>query len=255
MQTEDLGEVARTSGVTTAATKFDADLGSAFKIRAIGIVKHNMTLSATIRIYADDEATFTSPPYDPGSESVYPTFYPAGAELWGEDVGSTALSAADYAAGRRLDFFHLPSSAQNYRYWRVEITDTGNSDGYIEIGRLVIVGGYTPTVNYRQGAKFGYVSRSRNQETWGGRIIHDVRAPRRRFDFSLPEIAEMEALVQVLEVNRAIGTSEQFLMVMDQADSAHLPRRAFLSTLREIDPFEVIWGTRYGQPFSAIEVL
>jgi hypothetical protein len=192
---------------------------------------------------------------DPGSESVYPTFYPAGSELWGEDVGSTALSAADYAAGRRLDFFHLPSSAQNYRYWRVEITDTGNADGYVEIGRLAVVGGYTPTINFRQGVKLGYVGRSESQETWGGRLIHDVRQSRRRCDFSLPEIAEQEALVQVLEANRALGTNEQFLFVYDQADTAHLPRRAFLATLRELEPFEVSWGPRYGQPFSALEVL
>lgn len=255
MQDDRLAKVARSTDATEASTKFDIDLGSAQVIKLVALCGHNLSLSATVRVYADDEATFTSPPYDSTAVNAYPTIYPADSTLWGVDVSSSAMSAAEYAAGARSDYFLVLSTAQTYRYWRVVISDTGNTDGYVQIGRCAVTAAYAPTARFMQGGGIGHDTESRSLSTDGGARIEVERPRRRRFDVTIPKSTEAEAMVQLWEVQRRIGTAEQFVFVYDDADTIYLQRRAYLATMDSLDLLRVPSAFWMDQPLSIVEVL
>lgn len=255
MQTEFITERARSTDATTGSTTFDVDLGAAYPIRAIGLVGHNLSLSATVRVYGDSASDFATPDYDPGAEDVYPTIYPAGSTLWGADVASSPLGSEEWDLGVRLDFLHFPTSAQSLRYWRFAITDTGNVDGYVEIGRCVVAQGYQPTVSRaRQGASLGYRPRAARTEMAGGAVVHHRELEPREFAFELPKVESDEALVQLLEFRRRLSSTEQILFSFDPDDTVHLHRRSFLA-YPELDPLGLGSAFFYDQPITLVEVI
>jgi len=256
MQHRRLSKVARSTSAASANTKFDVDLGAAYYIYGVALIGHNISLSGTVRIYADDNSGFSSPDYNPGAEAAIPDIYPSNMPQWEVPASRDgSLQQAEYDAGYVPDYIHICSSPQTERYWRIEIVDTGNADGYIEIGRLVIFSGYQPTINFKEGAQLGWHTTSTRTESDGGAIHHDERPRRRIFNFTIPEIEDDEAMVHLFELNRACGTHQQFFFVYDDDDTVHMHRRSFLSTIKQLSPLQIPHGLRMHQGFQLMEEL
>ncbi len=110
--------------VTDAAEWIEFDLGSARSINFAAIVNTNVTAtSATFRIRG---GTTTAP-------SDFTQNLPAG------QIVRTGSSWASF------------SSAQNYRYWRLEIDDPSNPDGYVQTGYVVLGTSVDWTFSYLRG--------------------------------------------------------------------------------------------------------
>lgn len=95
----------RTSSIT-APQNVNADLGSPQAVTLIALVNHNLTSGAVITVKA-------------GTTSGVGDF-------------------SEVMEWREEDAFVLLSAAQTYRYWRVEIDDDSNPEGFLEIGYLMI---------------------------------------------------------------------------------------------------------------------
>lgn len=257
LQDADVSKKARSTDATTGSTRIDIDLGAAsWPIRGIALIGHNLSLAAQVRVYGDDAANFASPNYDPGIENAYPVIYGASDTIWGITPGAVALTAVEFADGVRHPFIHLPSSAQTERYWRIDITDTGNSDGYVEIGRLVAFQGWQPTTNPQVGSRIAFVSESETVPTDGGTFRHRARPRYRRMFFTIPMLELDESLIQVTELLRRIGTTEQVFYVQDIADTIHLHRRSMLATLQEATALEFPVAGDWGDtPFVLVEAI
>src|SRR5689334_18982210 len=91
---------------------FVVDLLASYSINLIWLGYTNATSSATWRIRATNTlANITSSPsYDSGS---LPVWVSSAAGTWAKKHGTKWLGA----------------SPQNYRYWRIDISDTSNQDG------------------------------------------------------------------------------------------------------------------------------
>lgn len=248
----DLSLKARSSDALAASTKFDIDLGAAYPIYVLGLIGHNLSRTgATVRWYGDlNDPTFASPDYDSGAVNPYPNIYPASAALWGEDVSSGPLPATMYALGQRLDYFVPFTTANSYRYWRCEIVDTGNADGYVEVAMAPVAQGWIPSVRPSVGLKVGR---------------EDAKARRRLTALDMGLFDLDESLINVAELERALGHSggseqlddgalvhavgatEQFVWVEDEADTTHLARRSYLATLAEFDPLVFPFAGNWGR--------
>lgn len=83
----------------------DFDLGSAQNVNCVTITAHNLTSAATVAVKGG--ATFPPTTF---SENI----------TWAQDQNTLLLK---FAAG-----------TQNYRYWRLLITDAANPAGYVQLG-------------------------------------------------------------------------------------------------------------------------
>lgn len=237
VQNRVLQKVARSTNAALASTKFDIDLGSARSVGVIALVVHNITVVGKVRITGDDAADFLTPVYQSGWLDVWPSGQIPQALLeWEEDNFWLGTLSDNARAGYQSPFIHVPSTAQILRYWRVEINDTANSDGYVQVGRLFISSAWRPTVNYDLGSQLQYTDSSPIAASLSGAEYFDVRSKAREFTVTLSALTESEAYDYALQIQRLAGVSGEVLVVPDSADTTRIPIRAYLGRLTDLRP-------------------
>jgi hypothetical protein len=237
-QDPEIARKARSTTTISADTLIDVDLGGIFPIRAVAVLGHNLTLAAGWRVLGSNEATFAESEYDSGFLSVHQQYYPSPSALWGVDVSGLALTEQEYADGARLPAILAFPIARPYQFWRIIFVDTANPDGYVDVGRLVVCQGYQATAGIRIGARMDYETRSESIETDGGTLRHRERPVRRVWRLTVPHTDYGEAMVQMTELYRRVGTTKQFLYVASTNDPVHMLRHSMLATMGQASGLE-----------------
>lgn len=229
--------VARSSGATLAATKFVVDLGAAQSIGVVALVVHNLSVSGKVRVQGDTSTAFTTPTYSSGWVDVWPAgMIPPELLNWEDDNFWLGTISANARAGYQSPFIHVLTSATSCRYWQIEIDDTFNSDGYVQIGRLFMSATWTPSINYAYGAELGYKDTSPIETSLTGAEYFDVRSKPREFSIALEGLTDTEAYDVVLSMQRVSGISGEILQVPDLSDTMRIPARAYVGRLVEMSP-------------------
>lgn len=175
----------------TAVQNLDADLGSALAVNFAAIVNHNLSQNATIQLYADDNASFTSP-----------------------NVSET-IPYREFLAFKRL------SASQTYRYWRVRIDDTGNADGYNEVGYLMLGSLTEPGFNFQNGwIRSPVFTNLEVASPYGVPFVEEMhREQLMRFSFGPLTAAEMTTLRTMYTTVRGPANPLAILPERDQSDA------------------------------------
>lgn len=215
-----LSLVARSSNALAASTLFNVDLGVVRSVGTVALVGHNLSVGATWRVKAGTTSG-ASDVYDSGALSL--TF---------------SAATAEDMVGINFPAVHIPASAQSARYWRIEITDTSNADGYVEIGRCLIGGKVSPTINMNLGVQLGLETPTVRTETDGSSFVFDAKPVRRTARFVLDHATAADGQGTQWKMQRLLGTSGQMLFVFDTADTAYMHERSFLCTMRQLNGLE-----------------
>ena len=256
LQDARLARVARSVSTALTDTIFDFDLGTSRVIRVVSLLGHNLSLAATIRIRGGEDPTFTVFNFDSGFIDAYPVIYPPEILAWGDaGLWDGKLGQGELDNGVPVEFHKLIVPIDQGRYWRVEVSDVPNVDGFIEVGKIVISPGYQATINMRQGLNIGWETSSSRTETDGGASFFNVRIRRRMVNFNFNNIPENEGFVKLFEINRDRGISEPFLFIYNPEDTFHLHRRSIWGTLRRLTPLGVPFAVHTTQAFSFLEDL
>lgn len=252
LQDRRLAKVARSTSASLVNAQFVCDLKTSRQVRVFAIPKHNISTAGKIRIRGEDPLTTVL--YDTGWLDVWPTVYPTGS-LPSTDTRLLGKYTAEEALSVNVGFVHVLPALTAMRYIRVEIDDTTNAAGYIDLARLVVAGAYQPTVNMQYGAKLGYETETTRTVTDGGAAVFNDKPRRRTFECVLGDQPEDEALAQAFEMMRTLGTATQLFFVYNPADTAHAPRRSFLATLRALSPLDRVTYNRDAVPVALVEEL
>ncbi len=237
LQARVLSQVARSAGVGIAPD-IAIDLQRARRIGAIALARHNLSVGARVRVRGDDAADMATPIYDSGWVDVWPAgMIPLELLEWEEDNFWLGTVSEETRAGYNAPFVHL-FEATYARYWRIDIDDPLNADGWVQIGRLLIADTWVPEVNYSYGAQIGFDDRSVVMETLGGTEYFDERSKFRTQRVSLDWLSETEALNAQLDMQRLLGVTGEVLIVPNPADVVNLPRSAFLGRVSRLAPIE-----------------
>lgn len=229
-----LAQVARSSDATAASTQFDVDLNASRGVALVAIPKHTMTTTGTWRVRGYTGAGHTTNVYDSGTL----TPFPSGLNL--EDI-----------QGLNVPAVVLPSVSA--RYWFIELTDTGNPAGYVDVSRLIIAGGFQPTVNILQGSGQGLEDLTTRSETDGGAALFTVRSKRRTVVATLDEMQEAEMFTSFWKMQKQLGISGQLFFMWDSADTTYKHDRAFLAVFKQLEPITMAAWPRYRAPFQLVE--
>jgi hypothetical protein len=123
------------------------------------------------------------------------------------------------------------------RYWLVEVFDTGNGDGFVQYGRLLIGRAFRPSLNYVPGAEFRIDPIFLRSESIGGRRDDWDIGRRRALRVSFPELlSEAELFGDVLAMQHVLGASKQLFVIPDPDDVSNFQKRSFLATLKSPPP-------------------
>ena len=235
-----LAKVARSVDALAASTKFDIDLTTDRAIKLICLVKNNLSLDATYRIYGSTVSNFATTVYDSGSSEVWQAIYNTTDLEWEDDNywdgKPTAEYLADLSTTSTLNLIHILNQPIAARYWRVEITDTTNADGYVEIGRVFIASQWQVTNNILYGASLGYETNTQVETSLDDTEYFDIRRAYRNFQFELESYDYNEGHAKLLDMSRKVGINEEVFVVPDPDDTVNMTRRAFLGRLKTLNP-------------------
>jgi hypothetical protein len=137
------------------------------------------------------------------------------------------------------------------RYWRFEITDTNNVDGYVEIGRLWMSRLWQPDINFDFGMTLGWEDKSTSDESYSGAEYFNVRSKYRVCKFQLSWLTDTEAYEQAFEIQRANGTTGEVLLVSDIDDDINILRRSMIGRMRQLPALDIM---NYSQKTMQFEI-
>jgi hypothetical protein len=247
-----IGIKARSVDDAAVSTQFDADLASAVGVKIWCLVAHNLSAGATIRLRASNTAgDFATPLYDSGTVGAWSTSYLASATPWESDAFWDSVITSSGLDGGQPTLIHILPTETAARYWRFEVTDTTNNDGYVEAGRLYVGRAFQPAANFSWGASVGYIDESVAEQAFSGSEYFEQRPVRRvasvRFEF----LTDSEALINVLDIQRLRGTTREILFIWDPDDLEFSSRRSFLARQQELSAIELV---RLGNHATALKL-
>jgi|TARA_B100000315_G_scaffold219431_1_gene221368 hypothetical protein len=205
-----LTNLARSTNTLLASTQFDVDLGSQKTISLIAVLRHNLSQTGLWRLRIADVSGFATTVFDSGWQDIWPEVTPFGQELWGEFIWGGKLDA-DEAKTYGISAYLVLTTAVFARYARIELDDQGNSDGYLQAGRLIVSPAWQPTRNLTYGWEVHHVDESRKVRSRGGQLYVDVAPKRRRLGFVIEHLDEDEMFGRAYELDRDKGVAGDVL--------------------------------------------
>jgi len=174
------------------------DLGAAFAINLIALLYTNATSAATWRIRgATSEANLTAAPgYDSGNIAHWPAQTGLGDWAW-------------------THAFKFLTTAQNYQWWRIDITDAANPAGYYQASRLYIAAAWQPSINISFGASHGWVDPSEHGRSRAGQIAVREMNAYRAMNFQLRFQSEAQLFDNAFRLDRLRGRRRDVLVIRD----------------------------------------
>lgn len=238
-----LSQKARSANALAASTIITIDLGATARaIRCIAALAHTISYAGTIRARGYSDSGYTTLVSGADTGTVY---------AWPQS-GFTAADAAQYPT----NWIYCFSTSKTARYWKIEIVDTANSAGYIELGGLWLgEAAFEPAVGIQYGSSLFYESRDLVQDSIGGVIWGEKRSARRSTTISFPNITATERN-KALIMQKTLGKTDQLLFVMDSLDSAQdMLLQAFPATIRQASPLTYPYFNNHEMPLELQEII
>jgi len=255
LQDRRYGWVARSTSAATASTQFIVDLLEDESIRVLGLFNHSMTLDALIKVTASSYADFSSPSYSLAWTAVWPAVYDVDDMEWEDDNWWSAQATAEERASLASNWIKVLDATVSARYWKFEINDAVNTDGYVDIGRAFLGAGWQFGINMSVGAGIGVETKTGVQEALGGAEFFDRRRPFRVARFLTEWMDENEAMSKAFDIQRIHGIDKELVFVWDPADTLHALRRQFPCRLRQLSPIEYPLLNTFKTAWEAKELL
>lgn len=209
-------KVARSDDAQEASTTFVLDIGSATDIDFVGIVNHNMTEDAEVRIRIGPNAN--------GSSALIDQTLTVG------DFGTYTP-----AAGKAL--FYLSTATVSARYVLWEISDEYNPDGYVQIGRHIVGPIFQPAVNAMYGAQITMIDESRSTRAVDGSLYSDMKPKRRMLSGAFDTLTDAEGFGEVYDMKDTAGLTLPVFAVLDPSLTGNqLQRASVYGTFTEMSP-------------------
>ena len=250
-----LAYVARSTDTTEASTHFDVDLQVERDILVVAIPGGNVSRDGRVRLTAASDAGFASVVAAVDWADWWPVVYEFGALPWGSPSFWDGKIDAEAAEGYEMPWHFVFSTPVQARYWRIEISDVGNLDGYVELPRLVLAPGCQPSRNYGHGARMGWADDSTVERSLGGAVFVAPQPRYRKFDLTWPYLPRGEALAWVMDMQRQLGVSGQAYYVENPDDVTNRHRLSMLCRLRQLDPLDFVPALRASAALALEEVI
>lgn len=246
------GAIARTEDCARGSATAWFDLGATRDTLVAAIPASNASPAARVRLRGYG-ALGEAPVADTGWTNFFPDLFPLGSVDWGHPSIFSLTVDAETALLFPQPWVHVFPSAVTARYWLIEIDDPANSDGFIELSRVILAPGYRPTYNMAYGAAVRVVDPSEVQRSYGGRVYGERRPKYRVATFQLSHILKNEALVNIHDMAARQGVTGEVFFVWDSDDLPNIGRLSFLGRLAELSALEQSFYDRMGCNFQIEE--
>lgn len=246
---DNLKKPARTTDVTLASTQFKISFDATYYARAIVVGPANLTPIFQYRASRYTDNTFTISDLDTGWIQPAASQGDPGSFHWGED---DFWLRNDHLGGYIIHPFTELTPGQ---YWKIEIDDQANPDGYLDLGRLFMPLGLQPSYNYDYGSTFGMKNNSLVLNTLSGGKKIRRRANPRTLRVNFPVLPEDEGYGQVYRFLQKVGFDAPIFVIPDPDEASTINSRSFFGTLTESESLTQVKGDFISAGFQIEEII
>jgi hypothetical protein len=204
-------------------------------LRAVALINHNLDQDANWRVTVGS-ASGGSDVYDTGWQGAWAMTFDSEMIEWSADNWWGGIADSDYL--RHPWIVCAPMTAYySGQYVRIEIDNTSNADGYVQIGRVFVGGGFVPRYNAERSIAEGW-NDGTSITTGPGGVEFIAEQRRARFArFALPRL-EIEDFKRAFELQRRMGIGGEVLFLPNTYSLQDAQRRGFLGRMRELNALE-----------------
>ena len=270
IQTPRLAQRARSLNATNSSTIINIKFDKEQLIEVFSLHAHNISVDGRVRVFAGSSLGKTDL-YDSGEIDLYDSgeidLYDSGEiEVWPPLFSTLSLHWKDYHfwSGKigeetrkeyQHNFIHILKDSVKTKYFRVEIFDQSNTDGYVEIGRIFAGRVFEPQFNVIYGAQLAWEDSSKVDQSLIGveyaSVTPMVRVANVNYDYSF----RREALEGLYEIQRRSGITQEVLFIGNSDDLGQMDRLSFLGRFRKIEPIKWHFMDLHSTGFEIKEIL
>lgn len=234
IQNRELQVKARSTNLLPTSTLIDIDLGAYRVTSMLGVAAHNLSIDATYRVTAGS-ASGLSDVYDSGVIEAWPAAYATEELEWEDENFWDGKLSADERVGYNACLSLLPGVV-GAQHFRIEIFDSANPAGYVELGRIFIGRKFEPARGFVVGASIGYVDESEVEASLQGVEYFREIQMHRVANLTAPVMNKNEAFSAVFEMQRKTGITKEVMIIGDPDDAAEQLRQSFIGRLQQVSP-------------------
>lgn len=238
---------ARSTNLAEASTQFVANLGGSKAVRGLALFGTNLDQSAKYRIRGYSDSGLTIETFDTGEQAVGDERAPwcTTEELGGLDwthpncwTGFLPFEDYDNAGFALIVVFPADRIAS---YLKVDLVNTVNSDGYIEIGRAYAGPAFIPSMNFSpDGNSFSAIPNTTFQTTLGGNRYFNRQRANRQIKVLFPFLGADEVWSEVYRMRAMCDLDKQVVVIPDESASvSDLQKQAILGTFEELPSWQL----------------
>lgn len=273
VQDKVLKKVART---TACNATLSLNINLAVESRSIGcvaLINHNLSTSATVRFRGYSGLT--------GAGNLRfdsTTSYFAWPVIWPSDGGYIPWEQKNFWRGTveedqrksytHVAVFYAPANALCQSI-KIDITDTSNPDGYLEVGRLFMGRTVEPTYNPEWGdISQGYVDLTEVQRAGDNTKYFYTKPKMRTLELSLKHLSQAEALSGFYDAQREVGLSGEVFYAFSKPEyianattninmtsDKNFYARTFLANFAQLDPVSMVYYNGFSTAIKLEEII
>ena len=239
--------VFRTS--TTADIEILFDWDEPVFLEAFTLWRHNLTSQAQIRIELFNEAGQTGDLIFDSGLLLADVPKNLGDLVWGKDPLGVSTYTNWETATRAIWF----DETYVVMSGRLTVSNPGNPDGYLEVGRIYAGETFSPTINLDLGHVFQWDTDVKAQPTAGGTVHTLEAATYRRLTFNLSHLSPGDR-AEFADLTRTLSTHKDFFIALRPGVGGALERDYSFAAKFEQIPNLKAQATRYETQCSIREV-
>lgn len=221
---------------TSGRTWVELDMGAGYSCQIVALVGHNLLTTAKWRVRLSNSSTFASTVADSGQINVWPTLAGYGGLPWGVFAWGDSLTSAERGDYASLAIY-LMDAAVSARYLRIDLFDSGNTDGFLQVGRAWCGPIYQPSLNMDLDWTIGFEDPSEISRGLGGELNVDERPRYRVATCTLGHIPEDEAMFYLFDyMDRRKGISGDMIFIPQPNKPDLYIHEAIYGRQRTLDP-------------------
>lgn len=163
---------------TTTSSTIDMTWSSAQTLSAVVLPFSNLSATATIRVRMYSDTGMASMVYDSGTVTAVPAVL---SSIYPNTVGSNYR----YSYGGNYSARKYTTKVTTCRGLKIDIVDTSNTDGYLEISRIIVGDYWSPVYNTQFGLSVGTKDLSTTYRTQTGNLTTDNGSTYKTLSFDL----------------------------------------------------------------------
>lgn len=244
----------RAADASAANTVITATFAQQRRVDFVVLCRHNLSVGASVTVSRYEDAAMTVL-LDSQTAAAWPAVFAEdqvdwnGGRWWDRTYTEEEIAGYPWHLPIRFDDQHYVSAV------KVEIDDTANPAGYVQVGLLEMATAHQVPVNFAYGAQYGYQSRVETQDADGGTEYHRRRPKPRLFEGAVDYMPRDVALGTWLEMRRQLDVDQPFFWWPNPTDELHRLRDAFLARFTELSLHSYAAHRRDGVPIRLKEVL